>query len=296
MRVSFLYLLVALLFIGCERNNATLTGSIDSEEPMAASFKSMSNPEPYSDSFEFEFSLSYDELEFEGTNPDGLNFGFETTSNNVFNLSSPIMINPSYSPANPGDFEYDVVARVSQSIPTNISVNGSTIYYSGESSSLNSQENSIMNWAQDGLDDALTDLQNYSGGCAIFPCPNKAVSSKMKSPKNSLQSMSKEEVIEHLESQGFDVEQVRGWEFLVSRTHKDIRSQEAALSTTYIYNVKTGEISLNEKNRPNGLAVALSKAEKLGDKNPRIQSLISRTEKEGLVKSLRMSSNRKTDN
>jgi len=44
------------------------------------------------------------------------------------------------------------------------------------------------------------------------------------------------------------------------------------------------------------LATALSKAEKLGDKNPRIQSIISRTEKEGLIKSLRMSSNRKTNN
>jgi hypothetical protein len=108
--------------------------------------------------------------------------------------------------------------------------------------------------------------------------------------------MSKEEVIEHLESQGFNVEQVRGWEFQISRTHKDILSQEATLSTTYIYNVKNGEISLNDKSRSNGLATALSKAEKLGDKNPRIQSIISRTEKEGLIKSLRMSSNRKTNN
>jgi len=263
---------------------------------VATSYKSMSDPEPYSDNFQFDFTLSYDELEFDGSSPDGLDFSFEAFSNNVFDLSVPMSITPSYSPVNPGDLEYDVIASVSQSIPTNISVNGSSISYSGESGSLNSQELSIINWAQDGLDDALTDLQNHSGGCAIFPCPNKAVSSQQKSPKSSLLSMSKEEVIEHLESQGFNVEQVRGWEFQISRTHKDILSQEATLSTTYIYNVKNGEISLNDKSRSNGLATALSKAEKLGDKNPRIQSIISRTEKEGLIKSLRMSSNRKTNN
>lgn len=293
--INVTMVLVLIFALSCEDNNNIISETADNVTSNISN-KAKYNPGPYSDTFEFNFSLSYDELEFDGENSSGLDFSFEAYSNNAFNLSSPMIITPSYIPANPEDLEYDVSARVSQNLPTNISYDGSSIYYSGESSSLNTQEKSILDWVQDGLDDALDDIQNYSGGCTLFPCPNKIVSGQQKSSKESLQLMSKEEIIAHLESQGFDVEQVRGWEFRVSKIHKDILSQESTLSTTYIYNFKTGEISLNKKNRSNGLATALTKAEKLGDKNPRIQSLISRTDKAGLIKSLRMNSNRKIGN
>lgn len=86
------YIIVALLIFGCERNNATVTGSIDSDKTMPTTVQNMSNPEPYSDSFQFDFSLSYDELEFNGTSPDGLDFSFEASSSNAFELSVPMVL------------------------------------------------------------------------------------------------------------------------------------------------------------------------------------------------------------
>lgn len=40
MRIAILYLLVALLFIGCERNNATLTGPEETANHFAKAFNS----------------------------------------------------------------------------------------------------------------------------------------------------------------------------------------------------------------------------------------------------------------
>lgn len=304
MRITILYLIVALLFIGCERNNATLTGPEETDDAFATDFISMSNPEPYSDEYEFEMTIDYDELDFDGSHTEGLAILFNTTSSNVFDLGVSRSVLPTFNEDTTGDLEYDVIAAVSQRIPTNISYNGSSIFYTingqNDSKSLSAQEKSILDWVQDGLDDAQDDLMAYDG-CTMFPCQNKAmakssVAAMENNDEKPVQSMTTQEVIDFLEDKGYEVEHLQGKQFQITRHYTEDEGLAGGFSATHMFNAATGRIEPGGHTTQRGRQFARTMVQEKSNGKAVLQALFQRDENSGATRHTRISAQRKDQN
>ncbi len=306
MRVSFLYLLVALLFIGCERNNATLTGPEEAANPFATAFNSMSNPEPYSDEYEFEMTIDYDELDFDGSHTEGLAIIFNSTSSNVFDLGVSRSVFPIFNEQTTGDLEYDVIAAVSQRIPTNISYNGSSISYTingqNGSKSLSAQEKSILDWVQNGLDDAQNDLLAYDG-CTMFPCESQnkimaksSAPAKENTDEKPVQSMTTQEVIDFLEDKGYEIEHLQDKQFQITRHYTEEDGLDGGFSATHVFNAATGRIEPGGQTKQRGRQLARTMVQERSNGEAVLQALFQRDKDSGATRHTRISAQRKDQN
>jgi hypothetical protein len=304
MRIAILYLLVALLFIGCERNNATLTGPEETDDAVATAFNSMSNPESYSDEYEFEMTIDYDELDFDGNHTEGLAILFNSTSSNVFDLGVSRSVSPIFNEQSTGDLEYDVIAAVSQRIPTNISYNGSSISYTingqNGSESLSAQERSILDWVQDGLDDAQADLSAFDG-CIMFPCQAKTTAKSSKTAEGNtdeipVQSMSTQEVIDFLEDKGYEVEHLQGKQFQITRHYSEEDGLADGFSATHVFNAATGRIETGGNVQQRGRQIAKTMVQQRANGKAALQALFQRDENSGATRHTRISAQRKDQN
>lgn len=246
-------------------------------------------------------TIDYDELDFDGSHSEGLALQFNSTSSNVFDLGVSRSVVPIFSEQTTGDLEYDVIAAVSQRIPTNISYNGSSISYNingqNGSKSLSAQEKNILDWVQNGLDDAQNDLLAYDG-CTMFPCQNKAMAKSSEAVKENtdekpVQSMTTQEVMAFLEDKGYEVEYLKGKEFQITRHYTEEDGLAGGLSATHVFNAATGRIEPGGDTKHRGRQLAKTMAKEKANGNSVLQALFQRGENSGATRHTRISVQRK---
>ena len=290
------------MFVACERNNATVTDSLQVDANLKADFiPSESNIQSLSEEFEYEVVVLEDGIDFSGGNSNELVFEFTTSSENVFDLSYPVGVVPVYEQRETGDMQFDIITEVSQIMPTNISYNGSSLSYTvhGQNFSgfLNTEEKEILDQTQAALSEAKDALFDFDG-CTTFPCENSANKSGQnlemgETEQKSFQTMTNEEVIEFFEALNYEVEHISGKRFSITRRYTEDDGILAGFTATHVFDAATADIepmgTVNKKGR------TLARLNRLDGKNRNsvLQSIIERNADSGMAKGLLINSKRK---
>ena len=273
--------LVALMLLACERNSATLTDSLEGTDAQLTANHVAGSTVTESTSAEFEFQAivaDYD-FDFDCSSSCELAIQFVTNSNNVFDLSVPVTVSPSFDAAQPGDMQYDVIESMTERIPTNLSYDGTSITYAvngqNESEFLNSDEKQILDWVQNGLNQAETNFEN----CILFPCEasvnndDAGMSMTATGEEKSFQTMNNQELKSWLEDKGYEVKHLEGKRFEITRNYGQESRISGSFSATHVFDAATGKIEQRSSAKDNGIKIADTMTSKQGSSSD-VHSLI----------------------